>query len=178
MKKNIEAPSEDETRAAIVAKIEAKRSAAEKITVKKTNLIVQVAVYENAIVAHEAKLRAAKERLELYRESVKTNTDDEVSRLSEAEHMQEILDRYDAAVLERMEKSRIMLERMEAIPDWFPGMDEELKGAVRRDPEYKQALERKLYLDQVIEVALSDVRKIYSARGEVSEINAKGRADV
>lgn len=178
MNKNIEAPSEDETRQAIVEKIEAKRTAAEKFTVKKTNLVKQVAVYENAIVGHEEKLRAAKERLESFKVSVKTNTDDEASRLSEADHMQEILDRYDSAVRERMEMSRIMLDRMEAIPDWFPGMDESLKGAVKRDPEYKQALERKLYLDTVIEVALSDVRKIYSARGEVSEINVKGRADV
>lgn len=168
----------DATREAIVAKIEAKRTSNEKTESKVRNLNSQIEVYENSVINYEAKIEAAKARADLFRTSLKTHEEDAERRALEIEHMEEILERYDLAVEDRSRQLQIMATRMEEIPDWYPGMDPELKGALRRDPEYKEALAKKEYYDQVMEIALSDIRKIYVSRGEVSGINAKVKPDV
>jgi hypothetical protein len=168
----------DPTREAIAAKIDDKRKATENIAVKKEGIGKRVSMYETAVANHEAKRVAAEKLLEDYRASFATQEALEQVRLDEIEHMEEILDRYDTAYAERANATQTMVDRMEAIPDWMPGMDPELKGALTRDPEYKEALKQKLYLDQVLEAAWSDVKKIYSNRGEVSGFNVKGRQGV
>lgn len=168
----------DQTREAIAAKIEDKRKATENIAVKKEGIGKRVSMYETAVANHEAKKIAAEKILEDYRASYAAQDALESVRLDELEHMEEILERYDTAYEDRAKASQTMLDRMEAIPDWMPGMDPELKGALTRDPEYKEALKQKLYLDQVLEASWADIKKIYSNRGEVSGFNVKGRQGV
>ena len=99
-------------------------------------------------------------------------------RASEAGHMEEILKRFDAAVAERSKIVGKIQERLSELPNWMPGMDESLRGLDKRDPKIKKLNARRDYLDDVIESALPDVKKIFYSRGTVSETHEKGRKGV
>lgn len=168
----------DPTREAIVAKIEDKRKAVENIATKKEGIGKKISMYETAVANHEAKRIAAEKILEDYRESFAAQDALESDRLDVLAHMDEILERHDLAVAELSEVSQTLVDRMNAVPDWMPGMDEELKGGLKRDPQFKEALKRKDYLNQCIDACWSDIKKIYSNRGEISGFNVKGRQGV
>jgi len=178
LKTTVDLVSADATRDLIVAKIEGKASAAEKLETKQDNLDNQIEVYENSIVVNQDKIEKARARIEVFKESKIAAAEDVVRRKEELEHMEEILARYDLAMEERMIHMGIMQERLNSFPDWYPGMDESLKLGAAADPVYQEARKRKLYLDEVLESCLSDVRKISVSRGEVSGFNVKGREGV
>jgi SMC interacting uncharacterized protein involved in chromosome segregation len=180
MKKNVELETEvvDPTRKAIADKIEAKRKATGTLDTKARNLDAQIDVYSNAVLNYEEKLRKALERIEAFKVSKIAVEVEAADRQEELDHMDEILTRYDKASVEREKVLVKIRERIDAAPEWFPGMDESLRGGFERDPEYKKAVARREYLDNVLANCLSDVRKIFVSRGTVSEYNVKGRKGV
>jgi uncharacterized protein (UPF0305 family) len=103
---------------------------------------------------------------------------EQANRQEELDHMDEILARYDKASAEREKVLEVMRERIRVVPSWMPGDDESLKGGIERDEQYTSARTREEYLNSVMKNALSDVRKIFVARGVVSEYHTKGRKGV
>lgn len=161
-----------ETREEIVSKIEAKSEAARKLELKPEGIDRQVAMYEKALADYEAKIVALKERVEKFKASSADAKATAAMRRGEAEHMEQILERYDNALAERETVQAVILEKISG-DNWMPGDDPELKNSYKRDPEFIEAKKRKQDLDYVIDNALPDVRKIMNSRGEVSVYHEK-----
>lgn len=162
----------------IVAKIETKKVATGKLVDKTDNLSKQRETYVKAIAEHEAKVESLKAMIAQIDNNAGGYVDTADARRSEIAHMEEILARYDKAVKEREKCTETLMRRLDEVPDWYPGMDESLRGGVAKDPEYQKALKRRDYLDGVIESCLPDVKKIFYSRGTVSEHNEAGRKGV
>lgn len=176
MKKNEAVTVEtDETRKAIVDKIESKRKATGALDTKSRNLDTQIMTYENAIVNYREKLRKAEERLESFKESKQAVVVELADREEELDHMDEILVRYDKASAESKKMADKILERIKVVPDRLPGTTD---GGFENDLEYKKAKTRQEYLSTVMSHALSDVRKIFVSRGVISDYNVKGRRGI
>jgi len=158
----------------MVKDIEAKKSATAGKAAKPDNIAKQTETYVAKIARLKADIARLEELVAANNKFLEGATELSGSRLGEVEHMEEILERYDLAVAERDGLFKVIRERMDAFPDWYPGMDTALKGALDRDPEYKKAISRKLYLDDVIENAPKDMRRVYNNRGEVSDFHKKG----
>lgn len=156
----------------IVKKIEAKRTAIAKIVSKPENIEGQIAMYRKAIADHEAKIEMLKERIEKFEAAGAESVDLHTQRQEELKHMEQILATYDVSVEERDYLSEKMTDMIEAM-NWMPGDDPALRGAGRKDPKFIEIRNRKLYLDEVINAALPDVRKIYVSRGEVSTYHTR-----
>lgn len=159
----------DTTRKAIVDKIEAKRKATSGLDKKSVNLDTQIATYENAIVNYEEKLRKAKERLEMFKESKRGIVVEQGNRQEELDHMDEILVRYDKA---KAEKDKLVATIMDLIENGSDVVDESgvPRSGFARDPRYIKAVKRRDQLDNIVDNALSDVRKIFVSRGVVSPL--------
>lgn len=164
--------SEDKTRNDIISKIDSKRRSVTKLTGKPESLLSQKEVYEKAIEDHKRKIEVLEERIKQYADSAVDTRSTLESREGELEHMENILARYDVATREREE----VVTRIRAIIDadpWKPGDAISSASAYRKTPEYQELTARRDLLDNVIENALPDIRKILVSRGEVSVYNAK-----
>lgn len=168
----------DETREQLIKDIDGKKTATAGKAAKPDNIVKQTQTYLNKIERLRADIDRLEELVEANNRYLAGATELSGSRLGEVAHMEEILERYDLAVAERAELFPVIQKRMEAFPDWYPGLDESLKGALRRDPVYKDAIARKAYLEDVIEAAPLDMRRVYNNRGEVSGYHKKGRIGV
>lgn len=162
----------------MVKDIEAKKAATAGKAAKPQNIANQTETYLAKIARLKADIARLEELVAANNKYLEGATELSGSGTGAVEHMEEILDRYDKAVAEQDGLFKIIRERMGAFPDWYPGMDDSLKGALDRDPEYKKAIARKLYLDDVIENAPKDMRRIYINRGEVSDFHKKGAQGV
>lgn len=168
----------NEIREEIVAKIEAKRVAVAKQGSKPKNLLSQRETYLASIEEHKAKI-AKLEELVAKIDSSAGGYEEQVSlRKSEVEHMEEILDRFDRATAEIKQCNATITRRIEEIPDWFPGMDESLRGLHNTDPEILAAKARREYLEDAVASCLPDIKRVFYSRGTVSDFNVKGRKDV
>lgn len=164
--------SEDKTRNEILSKIASKRNAVEKIASKPQSILSQKEIYERALEDHKRKIRVLEEKIEQFSTSAVETENTHQCRVSELEHMEDILSRYDAAFEERASIGKKILEIVNA-DTWKPGDDIASAGAYRKSPEYLELTSRRDLLDNVIENALPDVRKILVSRGEVSDYHKK-----
>lgn len=167
-----------ETRDEIVAKIETKKGSVDKLQIKANSLKSQREMYLAAIEEYKEKIVKLEALVEQRGDNAEGYDADTEIRAGEAAHMEEILARYDKAVEDRAKTVAKIQERIEAFPDWMPGMDESLRGGYLRDPQFKKLSARRDYLDTVIDSALPDVKKIFYSRGVVSSIHEKGRKGV
>jgi uncharacterized small protein (DUF1192 family) len=167
-----------ETREEIIAKIKIKRGSTDKLENKTVNLAEQRETYVRSIAEHEEKIAKLRKLIERIDANTSGYSSDAAVRSGEADHMEEILVRYDKAVAER---AGISVKIQQAIDksyegvEWTPGSGSE---TYKRDPEFKKLEARRDYLDRVIESALPDVKKIFYSRGTVAEFNEKGRKGV
>lgn len=168
----------NETRKEIETKLDVKRGSADKLQTKADNLTTQGDMYLAAIEEYREKIAKLEVLVKQRKENAELALTDAGIRAGEADHMQEILDRYDKAEIERSKTVEKIQERIEKFPDWMPGMDESLRGGYLRDAQYKKLVARREYLDTVLEGALPDVKKIFYSRGVVSSIHEKGRKGV
>lgn len=160
----------DENRVLIVQKIEAKASAIEKLRARPKNIATQKEIFQTAIDKKLAEIQTLRDKMAKYDEGTENIAGVEETRTGELEHMGQILERYDSAIEERASLNVIISKKLDE-DMWMPGMDEKLK--LKNDPEYVAARKRKLFLDDVIDNALPDVRKISVSRGEVSHYHMK-----
>lgn len=167
-----------EIRDEITSRIETKRGSADKLSGKTTNLAEQRETYLASIAEHEAKIKKLQDLIERIDKNSSGYSEDADVRAGEADHMEEILVRFDKAIAERSKVVVKIQERIASFPDWMPGMDESLRGGFQRDEQYKKLVARRDYLDQVIDSALPDVKKIFYSRGKIAEFNEKGRKGV
>lgn len=167
-----------EIRDEIIKRIETKKGSVGKSQSKADNLKSQRQMYVDAIADHEAKIEKLKALIAQRDANAEGHVEDSGLRAGEVDHMEQILARFDKAVLERENVVAKIQDVIASHPDWLPGMDENLKGGYARDPKYKKLTARRDYLDTVIEGALPDIKKIFYSRGVVSEINEKGRKGV
>lgn len=165
----------DELRKQIVEKIEAKKESLDKLRQKPANLEAQKATYLNAIENHKAKIASLEAAIKKIDVSLELADKDRTGKNEDIEHMEEILERFDAVQSEREELSVWLTARLEedAEEEWYPGK----VSALSKDVEYKEKMRRKLYLDDVIANALPDIRKIFYSRGTVSDYNLKKGSD-
>ncbi len=172
----------DPTRESIVSKLNSKKAATQKLHDSVAGLDGQIEIYDTAIEKTLAKLesqRSRKESFETSREQVLAQTE---IRQGEVEHMEEILSRFDEATAEGNSLGEYLTKRRleyEAGIDWetyVPGSTEPTE--LDLDKEYQTALARNRFILELRDTCRSDVNKIMVARGEVSEINEKGRKGV
>lgn len=162
----------------IQAKIDTKRIAADKKRVKPASLANQIKMYERSIAAHQEKIDKLNEMILQRKESARIAQEEVDATDSDIKHMEEILARYRAGYKEREEVSRLMVERIDALAEWYPGIPDEKKRAWERDPEYLKAKERQEYLNELLPECITDVSRVYYSRGDVSKPNRKGRKGV
>lgn len=168
----------EETRNEIMAKIEVKRGSHSKLQVKADSLKAQREMYLAAIEEYKEKI-VKLEALVIQREENADSYSEEAQlRTTEGDHMQEILDRMDKAVVERAVVVGKIQDRLDELPDWMPGMNDKYRNGNKADPKIKKLTARRDYLDTVIETALPDVKKIFYSRGTVAAFNEKGRKGV
>lgn len=172
----------DPTRESIVAKLNGKKAATQKLHDSAEGLEGQIDIYDTAIKKTLEKLesqRSRKASFEASREQVLAQAE---VRQGEVEHMEEILSRFDEATAEGNELSVYLTKRAEEYKagiDWdtyVPGSTEPTE--LDLDEEYQTALARKRFILDLRETCRSDVNKIMVARGEVSGVNEKGRKGV
>ena len=168
----------DETRKEIMAKIEVKKGSAEKLQVKADSLKAQSEMYLAAIEEYKEKIVKLEALVTQRIENAETYLADVDVRAGEAKHMEEILDRLDKAVVERAVTVGKILDRIDELPMWMPGMDDKYKDGNKSDTKVKKLTARRDYLDTVIDSALPDVKKIFYSRGTVAGFNEKGRKGV
>lgn len=168
----------NEIRDEIIKRIETKKGSADKLQSKADNLKSQREMYLAAIEDYKEKIVKLEALVAQRDDNSDGYADDAALRSGEAEHMEEILERFDKAVAERSKVVGKIQERLSELPNWMPGMDDSLKGLEKRDPKIKKLNARRDYLDEVVANALPDVKKIFYSRGVVSGINVKGRKDV
>jgi chromosome segregation ATPase len=162
----------------ISAKINTKRVATEKKRAKPDSLAEQIEMYEQSIKSHEEKIVKLKDLI-AKREASKLVAQEELDQnLSEVEHMEEIYERYMLGIAESEVCSTIMVDRINELADWYPGIPEEETRKWERDPEYIEAKERQEYLNRLLPACLTDIQRIFYSRGDVSEFNVKGRKGV
>ncbi len=154
----------DETREAIVAKIEQKNVSTAKIVSKIDSLAEMNLTYEQAIVNHEKKITALRAKIGVYTDSIESNRVDLEKRQNELVQMNVVLERYDEASQEGAELSVYLLEKINT-HEWHPG-DDQKKSTARldEDPEYQQARKRKLEINDVTGSALGEVNRIFFGR--------------
>lgn len=167
-----------EIRDEIIAKIATKKGSAEKLQIKADSLKTQREMYLAAIEEYKEKIAKLEALVEQRGENAEGYDGDVGVRTNESVHMQEILDRYDKANVERAVTVKKIQDRIDELPVWMPGMDDKYKDGNRRDPKVRKLTERRDYLDRVIEAALPDVKKIFYSRGTVATFNEKGRKGV
>ncbi|QFG12750.1 hypothetical protein PBI_MIMI_274 [Arthrobacter phage Mimi] len=157
----------------IQAKLATKIVAKEKAETKVSNITTQISVYESSLEKLAQKIESLKSQIVTFEGNRESARVDAEARTSEVDHMTEILERVVGAEAER----EILVERMQemiAADVWMPGMPEEDRGKLQRDPEFKKIRDRKLYLDELIDAAPGDINRIFYSRGEVSGYHKKG----
>jgi len=173
----------DPTRDYIVAKINAKKAATQKLVESVEGLDGQISIYDTAILKTLQKLETQRSRKEAFEASKEQILITVGLRQSDAEHMEEILSRFDEATAEGDALAKIINTKITEsnasidMDNWKPGASEDSDG-LKNDKEYQEALARKRYINDLREASKSDVSKIMVARGEVSGFNVKGRKGV
>jgi hypothetical protein len=157
----------------IQAKLATKTAAKEKAETKVSNIGSQTSVYEASLRKLAQKELSLKSQIETVETSRATALTDVEARTSEVEHIAEILERVKTSESER-DSLVAWMQKQIAADVWMPGMPEEDRGKLQRDPEFKEKLARKLFLDELIDAALGDVNRIFYSRGEVSGYHRKG----
>ncbi len=171
----------DPTREHIVAKLDGKKAATNKLLDSVDGLDGQISIYDAAIKKTLQKLESQRSRKKSFEASRQQILDQAEIRQGEIEHMEEILSRYDESTVEGEALGKILNRKL--VKDsaefdaetWTPGTTGKV---MKEDEEYQTARERKLYLLDLREACKSDVNKIMVSRGEVSVYNVKGRKGV